>query len=457
MKLAFPFASRLGVLLLLTSGLSAQELGKSPAPEMENEAEVVPYRSRALSGVNRNDRAAVARYYQKYYKKSSDVPNGWSGSVQGCRVGGNSRAYVQATLDRLNYFRAMAGLPADVKFKSEFNARALEAALMMTANRSLSHNPPTTWKCYTAGGKTGASRSNLAIGRAGPGAIDLYMWDPGAHNKEVGHRAWILNPGLAVAGSGSTKNANALYVIGEFRRDKPNVDFVAWPPAGFVPYQFGHDKNYRWSFQKQGVNLKGARVTVRANGRKLRVKNEHRSKSKLVWLVSVPGGRVSTDTRYDVSITAGGETFNYPVVFMDPDVAGSGTLEENSSTTDNAEPEKQPTETVSPARQAIEDRRLINAVYRGRPNDARGALKAGASPNARRKDWTALLLAAYYGRGEIVRLLLKHGADTRPTVSGYNAAAMARAGGYAKIARAIEKQSGTTTTTRPRGGPPKPP
>ncbi len=460
--------TRLPILLaILTSGLAAQELGRAPGPEALGDAETISYRKRFfVPTVNVRDRAAVASFYQKEYKKSAGVPNGWSGSEQGCRAGENSPAYDEATLNRVNYYRAMAGLPADISLKPIFNESALKAALMMSANNSLNHNPPAAWKCYSAEGKKGAGHSNLSLGAAGPDAIDLYMFDPGSNNSEVGHRTWILTPGLAVIGTGSTRDANALYVIGDFRKDSQPVEQIAWPPAGYVPYQFGHSANYRWSFIKTGANLNGARVTVSQGGRALGTRIEHNSSGKVVWLVSLSGNQVETDTRYDIKIVAGGQTYAYPVVFINPDRAGAGTehfggaaetavASGESSASSSAEPG--PPE-ISPARQAVLDRALIGAVYRGRVSEARRALEQGASPNAKKGDWTALLLAAYYGRAEIVTALLERGADTAAQVNGFDAAAMAYGGGFTAIGQAIEQKTGTRgTRSRATGDRPMPP
>ena len=76
---------------------------------------------------------------------------------------------------RINYFRAMAGLPGDVVFDTTWNAQCQEAALMMIAEGNLSHSPPTGWACYSADGATAAGKSNLALGNHGPGAIDAYI------------------------------------------------------------------------------------------------------------------------------------------------------------------------------------------------------------------------------------------------------------------------------------------
>ena len=75
---------------------------------------------------------------------------------------------------RLNYFRAMAGVPATVTFSDTYNAMDQRAALMVSANAQVSHSPPTTWTCYRADGAQAASQSNLILGAFGRNAIDLF-------------------------------------------------------------------------------------------------------------------------------------------------------------------------------------------------------------------------------------------------------------------------------------------
>jgi len=135
----------------------------------------------------------------------------------------------------VNYFRAMAGLPA-VSHEAVKNAKSQQAALMMTANGMLNHVPPPSWICYSADGAEAAGKSNLAS-LPGPPAVALYMFDPGGGNTAVGHRRWILYPRQVELGTGSTDNANDLWVIGTFGSRPATPEIVAWPPVGFVPYQ----------------------------------------------------------------------------------------------------------------------------------------------------------------------------------------------------------------------------
>ena len=79
-----------------------------------------------------------------------------------------------ATLRRINYFRAMAGIP-NVTLSASLSTKAQAAALIMEASNKLSHTPSTSFKCYTAVGAEAAGSSILASGPGafGRGAMDM--------------------------------------------------------------------------------------------------------------------------------------------------------------------------------------------------------------------------------------------------------------------------------------------
>ena len=94
--------------------------------------------------VDTGSREAVRAFYNRVYMASEGVPSGWNGDVAACNAGTVSQAYQNATALRVNYFRAMAGIPSNITFTDAGNAKAQAAALMMAANRQLNHEPPTT-------------------------------------------------------------------------------------------------------------------------------------------------------------------------------------------------------------------------------------------------------------------------------------------------------------------------
>ncbi|HYR58259.1 MAG TPA: CAP domain-containing protein, partial [Chthoniobacteraceae bacterium] len=184
-------------------------------------------------------------FFRTVYAASENVPIGWTGSVASGDAGTTSADFKDAVRRRVNYFRAMAGLSAGITFDATYNSKDQQAALMMSANDSLSHAPPTTWKYYTSDGADATGHSDLFLGYYGPPAITGYIQDFGSPNASAGHRRWILYPQTKTMGTGdippdgSYQSANALWVaMPDFGTTRPAVrdNFVAWPPPGFVPF-----------------------------------------------------------------------------------------------------------------------------------------------------------------------------------------------------------------------------
>ncbi|MBM4078032.1 MAG: CAP domain-containing protein, partial [Planctomycetes bacterium] len=171
--------------------------------------------------------------------------------------------FKQAVLDRVQWYRAMAGVDPRIQLDLQSNRFAQEAALVMAANYELSHEPDDSWACYSSDAYEGASHSNLHLGYYGPKAIDSYIEDDGTGNEEVGHRRWILDPSLTTIGTGDTTSSNALWVINESERPNSTVreptGFVMWPPRGFVPRNTIHE---RWSISHPTADFSSATIEV---------------------------------------------------------------------------------------------------------------------------------------------------------------------------------------------------
>lgn len=335
-------ASVVSVLLLGVTVARAQELGPAPRLEPDDPAwtpRASPRGPQLQSElqVNRDDRSAVVAFYNSTYKASQGVADNWNGSIDTCTPGTTSAAYRNATLLRVNYYRAMVGLPANVVLDSTFNSKNQANALMISAQGALSHTPDTSWACYTAAGAEAAGKSNIAIGRAGPEAIDLYMDDHGAGNSAVGHRRWILYPPQVTMGTGSVpatsgrSAANSLWVIGTFGSRPAQPEFVAWPPAGFVPYQVMPKLSHRWSFSLPNADFSAAQVVVTHSGKQVPVTPEPLQgfigDNTLVWVLTENYlGAPASDAAYDVAIdnvVVGGveRQFGYRVIIINPNPA----------------------------------------------------------------------------------------------------------------------------------------
>lgn len=284
-----------------------------------------------------SNRRASLDHYNQVYLASEGVASGWTGDHASCDAGETVQAFRDAVESRINYFRAMAGVPAVIQLSDEYSLKAQQAALMMSANGQLSHAPPNTWSCYTAEGAEAAGSSNLCLGVYGPGAITGYMYDPGGSNYPVGHRRWILYPQTEWMGTGdipqtaSYWSSNALWVFDEnMWKPRPGTreQYVAWPPPGYVPYQVVFP---RWSFAYDDADFDEATVQMSSGGHGIPVVVQPvvygYGENTLVWEPDLPfGAPPAGDTAYNVAIQGvriGGvpHDFAYQVIVFDP---GSG-------------------------------------------------------------------------------------------------------------------------------------
>ena len=279
--------------------------------------------------VDTQNRQAVVDFFQVVHRASDNVDARFSGDVGTCDPGNTSAVFKQAILRRINWYRAMAGLPGDVTLDDVLNQKCQAAALIMAAQESLSHTPPSSWACYSADGAEAAGKANLHLATTTLGAdiVDGYIQDAGVFNASVGHRRWILYTRQRVIGSGSvqgTFRANAIWVIGQFGNG-PNLNH-SWPPAGYVPYQVVYP---RWSFSSPNADFSQATVTMTQGGNPIALTvNPNQlniGDNSVVWEpAGIPSTAPSADTSYEVTVSnvlVGGSPmeFMYTVTIIDPD------------------------------------------------------------------------------------------------------------------------------------------
>jgi hypothetical protein len=221
------------------------ELGDAPRAPTSKTVRQMPKAASLLSSnvysISITNREEVRAFYNTVYQASENVAIGWTGDVFNCIAGNTATNFRDAIARRVNFFRAMAGVPAAIVFDATFNAKDQKAALMMSANNSLSHSPPPSWTCWSSDGTNAAANSNIALGTYGSEAMDGYIEDYGSGNSAVGHRRWILYPQTQTMGTGDIpfndpyRAANALWVIDSHYWDpRPATrdGFVSWPPPG---------------------------------------------------------------------------------------------------------------------------------------------------------------------------------------------------------------------------------
>lgn len=282
--------------------------------------------------IDTSNRQVSRNFYNSVYSASEFTPDGWVGDVGNCVAGDTSSDFKNSVLARINYFRAMAGVPSDVMFSATYNSKSQQAALMMSRNNTLNHTPPDTWDCYTAEGAEAAGSSNLSLGHYGWDAVSGQMRDDGSNNGPVGHRRWLLYPQTQTMGTGDIPSdsgylaANSIWVFDDNMweaRPATRDDFVAWPPPGYVPYQIVPD---RWSFSYPGADFSSAAVSMTCDGSALTITLEtlasNMGENTLVWYQSNPWQKPVTDLSCVVYITGISNTpsseYTYGVTIIDP-------------------------------------------------------------------------------------------------------------------------------------------
>ena len=229
--------------------------------ETTRDLKIQPHRNIAVDTSNRD---TVLAFYNAQYAINPVPDIGFTGDVAGCNPGTTSPAFRAAVMQRFNFLRDLAGL-SDITQDDGLSALAQSSALMQASNGTLSHTPPTTWTCFTDAGNQASAKSNLFQGLNGWDAVTGYINEDG----DLGHRRWVLFPGLQRFGTGdipvtaaNPQSYNALYVItGDAPPATPQIrdGFTAWPPKGFVPYKFAFNT---WSFSVPGADFSGAAVAV---------------------------------------------------------------------------------------------------------------------------------------------------------------------------------------------------
>lgn len=310
-------------------GLSLSTLEKTYSKLLE--------KTQATPAVNPKNRASSLNFYNSYYLASGSQDISWTGNRNTCTAGTTASNFKDAVALRINYFRAMAGVPSAIVFSATYSAKDQEAALMMSVNQQLDHEPPDTWACYTANGAEAAGKSNLALGVCGWDCISGYMKDPGSGNGAAGHRRWILYPQTQNMGTGDIPPSggwasNALWAYdSNYGGPRPATreEYVAWPPPGYVPYQMVYP---RWSFSYANADFSSAMVTMIEDGvtvsTALEAVHTGYGENTVVW---IPKGMSSGDywpqpsanTKYHVTVSnvlIGGSprSFTYDVTVFDP-------------------------------------------------------------------------------------------------------------------------------------------
>ena len=252
------------IALMFFGGIKVRRLNEMSVPRWNHTYLVSPFSSDTV-GFERLEKRTCSDVCTRFNKDF--VPQAgsqiWAGDTSGCDVGIHSTDDLEDAVRRINLYRWLVGIEnATVTTVKDKNAQCQKCALIMDANSDLSHDPPSSWKCWTKEGRDGASVSNIAwLQHTAPYAVRTYIEDPGVIS--LGHRRWLLYPALNTIGIGQRRKGNCIQIINDDYQWKDNIPFVAYPAPGYFPYSevFGY-----WSFAAEYVLTDATVSIVRSDG-----------------------------------------------------------------------------------------------------------------------------------------------------------------------------------------------
>ena len=321
-----------------------------------------------MDNQNRND---VIGFWHGTYMASEGYEKRikWTGNYNG-KAGSTSDDFVGDVERRINYFRAMAGIPSNVRVNASSkvviessdpfkpssstnkSSAAQQAALMLILNYNptngsapaFTHNPPKSLKGWSSAAWNANANGNLGFGIFGPGAVTEYMTEDfgksistSIWNSTVGHRRWLIYPQATRFATGDTPGrstttppSNVLYVKqnkNELAAGIP-TNFVAYPTPGYFPAPIN---SQFWSFSLAGADFSSAKIRMTdTSGKVVAVSNIKDNTSfgdpAIIWQVSNGASLkyVSTDKTFRVTVSGvrgvgNPSSFSYSVTLINPD------------------------------------------------------------------------------------------------------------------------------------------
>lgn len=334
--------------------------------------------------VDSSDRAEVVSFYHAVFRASEGYEDrvNWTGVYNSTAAGAEgttSAVFVGDVERRLNYFRAMAGVRADVQVNSGSTVNiqpgdshvpsstilkseaAQRSALMIIRtypnNGGLSHDPPQSNTAWTKAAWNANHNGSLALGFFGPGAVTAYMKEDVAGisswNFDVGHRRWMLYQWGTDYATGDTPGSfsggtvrpptNVTYVIpkSEELDFSPDPVFASYPASGFFPAELNSPY---WSLAYPDADFTAATVTMKDSAMNpVSVSIVSRATgfgdNAIVWQVpeTASVASVAADTTWHITVSGIQGSgipaeHSYSVTLIDPNVLlESATVSGNSS------------------------------------------------------------------------------------------------------------------------------
>lgn len=264
-----------------------------------------------------------------------------SPSISEERAGKLSSQSRQNALNALNFYRYIAGIPANVVYDEQLEYYAQAGTTLLTKVKKLTHfpdKPADVSQDFFDAAYEGTSSSNLGQGYSN--LVDAlnrgWMNDGDSSNiARAGHRMWCLNVPMGKVAFGKSGEYTAMYALDKSSTDPADPAYVMWP-AQTMPIEYFkgpwtlslRDQTYFKSFSESGIENIRISMTSRKNGKTYEITSKDKNVSGKYMnvdsnnLIFQPGSSFSSGD--DVTVTISGlknihgesETISYTVHFF---------------------------------------------------------------------------------------------------------------------------------------------
>jgi len=158
-----------------------------------------------------------------------------------------------AAIQRLNAYRFLCGVPADVYLDAEYTYFCQKAAALCEKLGRIEHRPenPGLPEDEYKEGFRGTRNSNLHFhsfaGASMVSSVDAYMDDSDERNiARVGHRRWCLNIAMQATGFAAKNGYQAMWSMDHGRKEIPKWQAIPYPARGYMPSEY-FGPRHAWS------------------------------------------------------------------------------------------------------------------------------------------------------------------------------------------------------------------
>ena len=177
------------------------------------------------------------------------------------KAGALSPRCLDAAVKVTRLYRYLSGVPwEDLKIDPAMCDKSAHGAVLLNKIGSLTHTPERPDDMddsFFQIAYAGCNKANLDMSGNPVDAVRNFMDDSDATNIEgLGHRQWVLSPGLKNVGFGSAGRFVSMYVADGNQQPRTDFNFIAFPGEGFYPLELIGAK-FAWSVH---INSRKANV-----------------------------------------------------------------------------------------------------------------------------------------------------------------------------------------------------